>query len=291
VVVVQIIGGLGNQMFQYAFGRAIQCRQHIDVKYDIAGFNGYELREFSLTCFSLQCDIASLGEVKKIKGNTSLGRLKRGIIDKVSKWYNRSIVKEPFFHFSPEIFNVGKKDAYLQGYWQSEKYFKEFEHIIRQDFSFRDEMKDKVQIIANKIMETNSISLHIRRGDYVSNSEANAQHGTCSLEYYHMAINNLKKEIEEPYIFIFSDDIEWAKQNLRTNIPMFFVEPFVEKEDTDDLRLMSLCKHHIIANSTFSWWGAWLSENPDKIVYAPKQWFKADNHDIRDLIPVEWRKI
>ena len=140
-------------------------------------------------------------------------------------------------------------------------------------------------------MGSNSISLHVRRADYVTNPQANQFHGVSSMEYYNKAIHKIKSIISEPHFFIFSDDITWAKQNMIIDCPTTFVSHNGPDKNYDDLRLMSFCKHHIIANSSFSWWGAWLAMNKNKVVIAPTRWFNSPDRNTKDVIPENWFSI
>ena len=182
-------------------------------------------------------------------------------------------------------------NVYLEGFWHSEKYFKDIENVIRQEFTIRDEPDALNKEMANKIMACEPVSIHIRRGDYVSDKKTNEFHGTCSLEYYNDAIGIITKEIKAPHFFVFSDDPVWVQDNLKLKFSTTYLVYNGAEKAYEDLRLMSLCKHHIIANSSFSWWGAWLSGNPYKIVIAPKKWFNDETIDTSDLIPDEWFRI
>jgi hypothetical protein len=141
--------------------------------------------------------------------------------------------------------------------------------------------------LVEQISKVNAVSLHVRRGDYVQNAKTNANHGVCSLDYYRAAIQNILERVEAPSFFIFSDDIPWVKEHLVLDIPCRYVDHNQGVESYNDMRLMSLCRHHIIANSSFSWWGAWLNPDPQKIVIAPQKWFANDNI-VDDLFPPEW---
>jgi hypothetical protein len=141
--------------------------------------------------------------------------------------------------------------------------------------------------IAEQIGRVNAVSLHVRRGDYVKNPKTTATHGLCSLDYYHTAIRYIYETVEQPYFFIFSDDMAWVKEHLKIDAPCQYVDHNQGKESFNDMHLMSLCKHHIIANSSFSWWGAWLNSSPEKIVIAPNKWF-ANQNNIKDLLPNDW---
>ena len=179
-------------------------------------------------------------------------------------------------------------DIFLSGYWQSQKYFEKYSNIIRQDFKFTIPMNSKNLEVANSIKESISVSVHIRRGDYLSNKKTYDKHGVCSLDYYENSINLILLEFPTARIFVFSDDISWVNYFL---MPKFKNIETVDlnsgKESYNDMRLMSLCDHNIISNSTFSWWGAWLNNNPHKKVIAPEQWF-ADGTNCNDLIPENW---
>lgn len=196
------------------------------------------------------------------------------------------LVVEPHFHYWPGIMEVSH-NAYLAGYWQSEKYFSDVAETVRADFTFRLSLSRQNAELAERIGQTMAVSLHIRRGDYASNPKANAAHGLCSLEYYRQAVQHVAEHIECPEFFIFSDDIAWAKSNLKIDFPCWYVDQNQGAESYNDMRLMSLCRHHIIANSSFSWWGAWLNPHPDKTVVAPKKWF-ANDGNVEDLFPASW---
>ncbi len=180
---------------------------------------------------------------------------------------------------------------YLQGYWQSEKYFKDIEKIIRDDFTFSEEPDYQNKQMADTIKCCEAVSLHVRRGDYVSNPVTTEYHGICSEDYYRRAVREVERYCKNPQFFVFSDDPSWAKENLETGYPTTIIDFNGSEKDYEDLRLMSLCQHHIIANSSFSWWGAWLSWNPQKIVIAPKKWFNRPEINTQDLIPESWIRI
>ena len=197
---------------------------------------------------------------------------------------------EKHFQFDPEAYRAPDQ-SYLVGYWQSEKYFSDIEHIIREEFSFKDEPDDMNKKILRQIRGANAVSVHIRRGDYVTDPGTAKVHGTCPPDYYRQALALIERKIPAPHFFIFSDDIAWVRQNLKSRSPAFFVDHNQQRQDYEDLRLMSGCRHHIIANSTFSWWGAWLAANPNKIVIAPKKWFNDPTVSTHHLIPPSWVKL
>lgn len=289
MVIVKLMGGLGNQMFQYAAARRIALVNNLPLKLDLSWYEHYQLRPYSLKYLNISEAIASPDDITRVKGGGSiLGRITRHI-ERIKPYYRRSWVIERQFNFDPNILQVFGP-VYLEGYWQSEKYFKEIEHILRQEFTVKSRPDPLNEAIARNIQQTNSVSLHIRRGDYLSNPAIHQIYGVCSLEYYHTAIEKLVSTVEKPYIFIFSDDSCWAQENLKLAYPLTYVTHNGADKDYEDLRLMSLCQHNIIANSTFSWWAAWLNANPNKIVLAPRRWFNVPI-DTRDLFPDGWIKV
>ena len=296
MIISQILGGLGNQMFQYAAGRALALGLGQPLRQDVSGFEGFagimEHREFELDrVFNISGEIATKAEIRRILGWQSLPQFRR-ILAKpgMSAFRCRGFVVEPHAHYWPGIQNV-LHDSYLYGCWQSEKYFKEAAPVIRTDFRFKGFLAGQNAELAGQMDKVNAISLHVRRGDYVTNPKTLARHGLCSMDYYHAAMKYISDRVEQPYFFIFSDDIPWIKDNLKINFPCQYIEHNSGTKSYNDMHLMSLCRHHIIANSSFSWWGAWLNPRGDKIVVAPKNWFANENDDknnIKDLFPYGW---
>lgn len=279
--IVQIIGGLGNQMFQYAFYKALRYYSKEEVKIDISEFKGYKLHNgFELeNLFFIEKNIlASEEEIKKLKDTRPLFKVRKKL--KILK--KSHYIENHFFKFRNEIFLLNNK--YFQGYWQNENYFKMIENIIRKDFRFKKELNKKSLKILKRIKEENSISIHIRRGDYLKYPQ---YQGVCTLEYYNKAINYIKNKIENPKFYIFSNDLEWCKEQFSENY--IFIN-FNKGEDSwMDMYLMSECKHNIIANSSFSWWGAWLNQNIKKIVITPNEWTK-NSEDSKEIISLKWTK-
>ena len=289
MIISRLIGGLGNQMFQYAVARALAEKTHQHLKLDVFSFSTYKLHNgFELVrIFEGNKELATAEDVRAMLGLQNFPMLKRLVLRPELVWLrSKKLVAEPHFRYWDGLKHISK-DAYLIGYWQSEKYFKSIEATVRSDFTFKQPMSQVNQNIANNIAQSNSISLHVRRGDYVQNSVTLAAHGVCSLEYYQAAIAYMIERVAQPKFFIFSDDIEWVKNNIRINFPCQYVENNHGAESYNDMRLMSLCQHHIIANSSFSWWGAWLGTYIKKIVISPKKWFANDNN-VSDLFPPDW---
>ena len=287
MVIIKLIGGIGNQMFQYAMARAVAERNKAELGIDISWFDRYKNnlapREYALDNFNISGKLIKTGIFYRILSKISF-------LENFRSPQRRYYIKEKqIFNFDPEILKISG-NVYIDGYWQNERYFKNIEKIIKEEFTLRNSLMGNASKIAKEILDKNSVSLHIRRKDYVENKITNQLHGVCSLDYYLKAMNRILEKVSKPSFFIFSDDIEWAKNNLKLDYPTIFVSNNSIK-DGEELLLMSKCKHNIIANSSFSWWGAWLNQNPQKIVIAPKQWFKDSSVDTSDLISGSWIKI
>jgi hypothetical protein len=288
MIIVNLTGGLGNQLFQYAFGKYLAVENNCELKLDVSSYENYEWHDYSLSPFKINEIFASPEECQSFKG-TGLNFFQK-IYRKLLRL--NYLVAEDTFQFNPN-YKLKKAPIYLDGYWQSENYFKEIETIIRKEFIVKKAPSYKNQTLIEKIQHENAVSLHIRRGNYVNVSHVNETHGTSSLEYYKSAVDIISSKEASPIFYIFSDDISWAKNNLNLDFETVFVDINDAKSDYEDLRLMFTCKHNIIANSTFSWWGAWLNTNSKKIVIAPKVWFNDIdlNNQTDYLIPSEWLRI
>ena len=291
MVITRIYAGLANQMFQYAAGRRLAHVLGVELKLDISSFAYDKLRRYSLGAFNIQENIASLGEVTALKKVTIPQRLLAKLRHRAPGPGPRHIA-EKHFHFDPEVLTL-HDGVYLEGYWQSEKYFADIAGIIRREFVVKSPQSGKTKELAEMIASKESVSLHIRRGDYVADLKENKIHGVLSLDYYYRCIEKLTRIVRNPYFIVFSDEPQWAISNLSLSYPITFVEHDSNElsRDIEDLRLMSQCKHHIIANSSFSWWGAWLNPRNAKMVIAPKQWFTKEglmSMRVDDLLPNSW---
>lgn len=289
MIIGKILGGLGNQMFQYAATRSLAASKGVSYCLDIMQFSGYRLHQgFQInTIFDCNSRLASREEISSVLGWQSSSGVRRFLSrSALSGFRSSSWISEPYFNFWDGFFDV-PSNCYLDGYWQTEKYFKTVQNLIRKDFNFCLPMNQQNTVMANKIKNSMSISLHVRRGDYVANQNVNKIHGICSVDYYKTAIAQMASQIENPMFYVFSDDIDWVKKNINIGHPHDFIEHNKGTESYNDMRLMSMCHHHIIANSTFSWWGAWLNPSQEKLVIAPKKWF-AQRDNSSDLIPDSW---
>lgn len=287
MIISNVIGGLGNQMFQFAAGRALALERGVELKLDVSGFEGYELHQgFQLQqAFQGAFSAASQSEVGAMLG-WQRGPLAQRLLSRPAMAGVRRacLVVEPHFQYWNGLRSV-PTPCYLKGYWQSERYFQAHAATLQADFSFRSALEGNNLALAERMRQQNAISLHVRRGDYVSNQRAATLHGACSPDFYRAAVQHMLDRVHSPVFYVFSDDMPWVKQHLQLSVPTHHVEH--NSLAFDDMQLMSLCKHHIIANSSFSWWGAWLNPSPSKIVLAPKQWF-AQPRCLDDLLPAAW---
>lgn len=288
MIIVCLKGGLGNQMFQYAAGRRVACLQNVPLKLDLSwygkNFLGETPRSYALAPFSINAEIATEQEIAKLF-RPDTGRIKR-FVNLLNPFYRQSHIREKKSHFNSSFRIL--PDSYLDGYWQSEKYFKDIAPIIRHDFTMRaapDGFNRKVSVVIN---DCNAVSIHFRRGDYITDAKTGKHHGVCSIDYYKSAVELVATRVVRPHFFVFSDEPAWVSDNFKIPHPMTVISHNGPDQPHEDLRLMSLCRHHIIANSSFSWWGAWLNPRPDKVVIAPARWFNDSSIDTRDILPTSW---
>lgn len=268
MIKIRIIGGLGNQLFQYATAFSLARKLKTNMRVDLSVAVNYQqqqpLRLTKLNCSAFFCEKSSF--VDKIL-------LHPRLINILPNFFQMYYI-EKSQKFDQNLLKIGNNKL-LIGYFQNELYFRDCRKDLLKEFLPTKKFNDYQRSLAKKIQETNSVSVHIRRGDYIANNKAKSFHGICKKEYFDRAINYLLAEgciNEKTNLFIFSDDIEWCKQNLGFTYSTVFVDADADYPELD-MWLMSYCKHHIISNSTFSWWGAWLNENPEKIVVAPKKWY------------------
>ena len=291
MVISQLMGGLGNQLFQYAAGRALSLRLDAPLKLDTSFFKNAPDRTYELGRFNIQATVTTPSDDRGSRFWS--GRRTRRFakaVRLVGLPFGMVTLDDLQQSFDPRILSVFG-DVYLRGFWQSERYFESITDIIRQEFTFRSPPDAENQVVLDQIQSTEAVVLHVRRGDYVADPVTNAYHGTCDLDYYRRAIGRLSLQVPNPHFFIFSDDPGWTRLNIRIEFPCTYVTHNTGRQDFEDLRLMGHGKHFIIANSSFSWWGAWLSKNPNKQIIAPAKWFANPNLSGRDLVPDRWLKI
>lgn len=295
MIEVALNGGLGNQLFQYAAARALAQKYQTNLVLDLiplysklqlknaATFRPYELEHFNIQA---ACKLPFFT-------NKYLYPIAKSAfyVHKFSKKLQLNYFKENHFEFDSSML-AQPDNTYLDGHFQSEKYFKSIEHIIRKELTFKNNLDAVNLATQQKIEQSNAVAIHIRRGDYISIKRNASKFATISIRYYLNAIQYIAAKISSPIFYIFSDDIEWAKENLKVDFPLFFINHNNSAAAAyKDMQLMSLCKHNIIANSTFSWWSAWLNNNPEKIIIAPQKWFEDSSINSNDIYPTEWIKL
>lgn len=290
MIIVKISGGLGNQLFQYAAARSLAHKRGVELILDLNWFNhrpsSNTVREFELDGYEIQARKPNAGEQLWLKLHQ--GRFLSRIPIFPRRWQH---FREQAFAFDPKVLDL-PGNTYLDGYWQSYKYFSDIAQQIRTELTPKAVLGDIDQAVAREISHANSqaVSLHVRRGDYVTNPAAAKTHGLCGNVYYEDAVKTVASSLQDPHFFVFSDDMEWVRGNLALPGKVTYVDHNGAKSAFQDLRLMSLCDHHIIANSSFSWWGAWLRCNEHGLVIAPAKWF-ADGRNTRDLTPPHWTRL
>ncbi len=278
-------------MFQYAAARALALRHQTNLLADSRSFRTYDLHSYLIDRFGT---VMSEADETNLNG-TVLPPEKRSVF--ASSWWalrNRgrlTYFRERGLEYDPGFESLSD-NTYMQGYWQSEKYFRHIAPQLRGELTRPEPVDDANRKVLNEIASEMAVSLHIRRGDYVSDPKTMKVHGTCSLEYYQEAARHIADQAQTPpTFFVFSDDPEWTRENLKLPFPMRFVSHNSVADPWPDLRLMSACRHHVIANSSFSWWGAWLNPCPDKTVVACRRWFADPGKNDRDLVPGDWIRV
>jgi hypothetical protein len=295
MIITHLKGGLGNQMFQYAAGLALAEKHHVDLKLDLSfletskGSSEFTKRNFDLEIFDFNYHIASPSEIKLFTGKerTFLYRLRRKLFP--------SSIKQKIYRYDQLNYDSGfaalGPDVFMDGYFQSPHYFLKAEDQIRSHFRFKNPATGRNKELSGEIGACNSVSIHVRRGDYLSPVNLSLFGNIATLDYYSKAILKMKAELTDPKFYVFSDDAEWVKQNIVVDAPVTYIDFNSGDNSFEDMRLMSLCRHNIIANSSFSWWGAWLNDNPSKKIIAPSRWINDPQCVVEDVIPASWQRI
>lgn len=295
MIVVNLKGALGNQLFQYAAGRALALEKGTDLKLQVDHYDPNKRylkeiqRRLDLDCFNVKFDVATTEEINRVKypypGVSNLLAI-----------VNSYLLAHDYIKL-PIILNKNSKDIYLDGHFQSEDFFKKYSDIIREEFTFKKELESEYFnnfVSEIRSQKNKSVAIHVRRGDYVTNKYANKHHGTLDGEYYEKALDVLRKKYGKikPYVFTeFFDEIKWVKEN----IPSLEKDTVFVKEsqltDPQSFVVMSKCAHNIIANSSYSWWAAWLNSNKDKTVIAPKKWLRKGDGRNKRIVPESWIRV
>jgi len=293
MIIIRLIGGIGNQMFQYALGRRLTLDRGVPLKLDLRAYDHQELRKFELDKFNVDFQIASDEDIYKTRffSQNRVFRKFMAIWQKQLPYYKQRTVKEKKFSaYDDNIINV-PSTCYISGFWQSKKYFAAINNKLTKEFTLKGLPSSISTNWISKIKSNTSISIHVRRGDYVNNKDKNNLHNALSLDYYYSAVNFCLKRIPSCRFFIFSDDIDWCSRSFTFINEPEFVYVDRKNRDVEELVLMSLCNHHIIANSSYSWWGAWLNPSTTKMVISPEKWFINSTMEILDLIPDTWLRM
>lgn len=292
MIIVKIFGGLGNQLFQYAMARSVAYRNNVEFKVDLSWFLNDRVetpRKFSLDKFNVKYSLANDNEVNKYLTLKKI--MGRDLYETMIPFkYKKYIRQREFQNFNNKYMNM-RGNVYLDGYWTDERYFTDVTQFIRKEFALQNELSPMNKEISDIIQDTESVSIHVRRGDYVTSKNFEPIFNICNEQYYKQAVSEIVKRIAKPNFFIFSDDIEWARQNVKTGHNTVYVSGLDGGLPHEELILMSTCKHNVIANSTFSWWSAWLNSNTGKIVIAPGKWFNLSAQHGGECVPSTWYKI
>ncbi|GAB2528232.1 alpha-1,2-fucosyltransferase [Spirosoma aerophilum] len=290
MIISKITSGLGNQLFQYALARHLAIKNNTPLYLDLSFFDmenpNNTVRKFKLDQFSI--DYKTISRTKSIYWSKATKLFPNRSLSPLFVWH-----KEPYHHYNDSVLATKAGCITLQGYWQSEKYFGAVADIIRQDLVFKantdaDFLRYKQAILASEM----PVCVHIRRGDYVHHPEFSQTFGFIGLDYYQKGIEIMKNRYPNCAFFVFSDDKKWVNENFSFLENYTFVDNKGPNSDISDLQLMSLCRHNIIANSSYSWWGAWLNSNSEKLVIAPQRWYKNKPEiDTKDMIPASWLKL
>ena len=280
-------GGLGNQMFQYAAGRAVAIRCGATLFLDISELSGTK-RSYALAPYRVAARLLNEERGEGLHRNGVFAAISN-IVPRPAKSRRRpkETYRESSFEYDAKILEI-RPPIYLDGYWQTEKYFNDVADAIREELTLGIPLDERNQSGLRMINAANSVSVHIRRGDYVSESHTARFHGTCSLEYYEKAMSYLSYRHANLEFFIFSDDPDWVRTSFATRFKTSILDCNDASTPHFEQTLMAACSHHIIANSSFSWWSAWLCPNPNKLVVAPEKWFNEASVDTTDLMPESW---
>lgn len=278
MVIVRLIGRMGNQLFQYAVGRQLALRNKMPLKIDMSA--NEPTVENKLTYFNIDAPLATEEEVKrmvsKYESHSFYSRAYRKIERKLLPRHKRKYFKEKgYYEYDADLIKI-TSSVLLEGFWQHHQYFEKLHPRLWDELTLRDEYIFEHKIFQEIVQAGSSISIHIRRGDYVSDPNNLNWFGVMPISYYQNAISYMDQHVKNPVYFVFSDDLDWAERNLSIKAPVVFVDIDGGKKDYLELYAMSKCRHNIIANSSFSWWAAFLNKNEDKKIIAPKTWLAVE---------------
>lgn len=295
MIILRLRGGLGNQLFQYAAAKALAEHHHTALKLDLYYYKKHPYRTFDLGKLNVPVQEATRPEVHAFTGSNPVQRF---LNKRENYWRCPEVFAQPHYHFFADWFRL-PANLYLSGYFQSEKFFSPLREQVRTWYTPRIPLDAQSQAIADQMQAGDSVSLHVRRGDY-NMAQFNAFFRAVPPSYYQQAVDYMQKTLARPQFFIFSDDLAWCRSNLRIEGNSVFVDHNRGADSYRDLLLMAHARHNIIANSSFSWWGAWLNPHTSKTVIAPQPWFGQEYftgkepvyssryYNVDDLIPAGW---
>ena len=290
-IIIRLAGGLGNQLFQYAAGKALAKRIHAVLKLDLTWYEspppGVARRLFCLEHFGIRELVASPSEVKRYRGRTLYGRALRKVFRRDVRLRIRRVDSAHAYWDLRRLLRL--EGIYLDGYWQNERYFADVRKEIRAIYAAHGESAGQSLELRREIEGSDSIALHVRRGDYAANPALGERFGTCSVAYYEWCLSEAMKGLAHPRVFLFSDDMAWARSSIQLPQDVVVVSPENDAGGLASFDLMRRCRHFIISNSSFSWWAAWLGEAPTTLTFAPTPWFMGGTDDA-GIVPDRWIK-
>lgn len=284
-VVSRITGGLGNQLFQYAMGRALAERHGARLLLDLTHYGvagAHTHRGFELGAFNTRFEVASEADLAHFRPSLIRRMLVRTGLAPLPR-----VVQQRGFGFDPEVLGA-KLPVYLDGTWQSEQFFATCSGALRTELTLKDPLLGEAAALATDLRSQASVSVHVRRGDYAHDPKTRDYHGLLGTAYFTAAMQWMLERVPDAHFFVFSDEPQWAREHLRAEAPLTVLPV---RTGPEDLLLMAQCRHHIIANSSFSWWGAWLNPSAAKLVVAPQRWFADDTIGTNDLLPASWTRL
>ena len=300
MIISHLMGGLGNQMFEYAAGLALARRRRTVLKLDTTFYHEHDVddRHYSLDCFNVNAQFATAEEIQRLKNKTTwqertLARMLNAFgvrrFDLLLKPGGAAHYQKQWTYY-PEFWDLPDL-TYLHGNFMSEKFFAPVADLVRHQFTFRYPPTPAVEEMAARIKSGPSVAVHFRRGDYVPGQKWDKM-GVLVGDYYNDAMASLRGRLpDDTTYYLFSDDIEAIEREYKPAVPHVFVKCCQHANYYDKIRLMQMCDHNVIANSTFSWWAAWLNPSPEKIVIAPKQWFANSPNPDTDIVPEGWERV
>lgn len=291
MIIIRLKGGMGNQMFQYAFGRRMAEQLQCPLKLDLTALldrskRNFVFRDYDLHIFRIQENFviqpSALRTIYKLRSSTVTRWMKKRVQS------GRNYYKEPHFHVVESLIEDPVPNTVYEGWWQSERYFADIAEIIRREFSYSIPLLPGARAMLDRIQSSQSVCLNVRRTDFLQVDNLN----TTDRDYFLRSADYLAERLSDPVFFVFSDDLEWCEQHLQLPYPVVFVPHRIKGEKFGNYhQLMQACRHYIIPNSSFAWWAVWLNDHPDKMVIAPRRWFNEPGIDTSDLVPDDWIRL